>query len=574
MRPTLQRVLACCIFGFALAGCGGGGSSGSTPPALSGTGASGGSPPGAGSTSTSATFPVSSTASTQTLPAASGIAGSLAIPATTDGSSGQVAVQTSSIAPANAPTSATLTQSSSRQIQSGTLTFYFYTSLTFSSKVTFGSLPGFSLTLPSSIPASGGTFFYAIQDPASGSVISFRTEGPATANGQTITFNPSPNPVTFKANQPYVIAFYEITGPPNTNYSLLQNIAIPGVPTPASGAPFSFDISFVDASAGRYYLSDRTTGGIDVVNTKTNTYLGTAKGFAGAVLSNPTTVNNNLAGPNGVVALSSTVVAAGDGDSTLKIVNTASLSIVATVKSATNPFTGTLPAQVAAACVNPSGGVTSNAFRLDEMAYDPTDQLILAINDTDCPPYGTFFSATPPYGVVGSVAFGTSYNGVEQPVWDPNQNLFLVANPQTVANANGEIDTIDPHSHQIVSRFTLPAACTPHGLALGPNDDVVLGCNVANSQIFIMNAKTGAIMGTVPGYGGSDECWYNSGDNRYYCALSSELPGPVIVVVDAGTFKLVATIPTSTQAHSVAADSSSNHLFVPQRASGISIFNY
>jgi hypothetical protein len=208
------------------------------------------------------------------------------------------------------------------------------------------------------------------------------------------------------------------------------------------------------------------------------------------------------------------------------------------------------------------------------MAYDPADQLILAINDTDCPPYGTFFSATPPYGVVGSIAFGTSYNGVEQPVWDPNQSLFLVANPQTVANPNGEIDTIDPHSHQIVSHFALPAACTPHGLALGPNDDVVLGCNVGNSQIFIMNAKTGAIMGTVPGYGGSDECWYNSGDNRYYCALSSELPGPVIVVVDAGTFKLVATIPTSTQAHSVAADSSTNHLFVPQRATGISVFNY
>jgi hypothetical protein len=544
------------------------------PPALSGTGASGGSPSTTGSTSTMATFPVSSAASTQTLPAVSGIAGTLAIPATTDGSNGQVSVQTSTIAPANAPSAAALTQSNTRQTQSGTLTFYFYTSLSFSSKVTFANLPGFSLTLPSSIPASGGTFFYAIQDPASSGVISFRTEGPATANGQTITFNPSPNPVTFKANQPYVIAFYEITGPPNTNYSLLQNVAIPGVPTPASGPPFSFDISFVDASAGRYYLSDRTTGGVDVVNTKTNTYLGTAKGFTGAVLSDPVTVNNNLAGPNGVVALSSTLVAAGDGDSTLKIVNTAALSIVATVKSATNPFTGTLPPQVAAACVNPSGGVTSNAFRLDEMAYDPADQLILAINDTDCPPYGTFFSATPPYAVAGAVSFGTSYNGVEQPVWDPNQKLFLVANPQTVANPNGEIDTIDPHSHQILSKFPLPAACTPHGLALGPNDDVVLGCNVPNSQIFVMNAKTGAIMGTVPGYGGSDECWYNSGDNRYYCAVSSELPGPVIVVIDAGTFKLVATIPTSTQAHSVAADSSTNHLFVPQRATGISIFNY
>jgi len=573
MRFPVWHVVACCVAGFALSACGGG-SNGTTPSAM--TGAAPGTAPVSGSSgsSTMATFPVSAAASTQNLPVTSGISGTMAIPATSDASSGQVTVQSATSAPANAPNATQLTQSSARQTQSGKLTFYFYTTLTFSTKVTLPTLPGFSLTLPPSIPTSGGAFFYAIQDPASTATLSFRTEGPATANGQTITFIPSPNPVTFKANQPYIIAFYEISGPPNTNYSLLQNIAVPGVPTPASGAPFSFDISFVDSSASRYYLSDRTTGGVDVFNTKTNTYLGTAKGFTGAVLSNPTTVNNNLAGPNGVVALSSTLVAAGDGDSTLKIVNTSSLSIVATQLSANNPFTGTIPPQVLAACVNPAGGITSHAFRLDEMAYDPTDNEILAINDTDCPPYGTFFSASSPYGIQGAVAFGTSFNGVEQPVWDPNQSLFLVANPQTVANPNGEIDTIDPHSFQILSRFALPAACTPHGLALGPNDNVVIGCNVANSQIFVINAKTGAVLGNVPGYGGSDECWYNSGDNRYYCALSSQLPGPVIVVIDAGTLKLVATIPTSTQAHSVAADSATNHLFVPQRATGISVFSY
>ena len=518
------------------------------------------------------TYSVTTTATPQALPGAGGISGSISIQAASG--TGQVSVQTSTTAPSGAPTANQLTQTSARKIQSGTLTFYFFTTLTFITPVTLASLPGFSLTLPSSIPTSGGTFFYAIQDPSSTAALAYRTEGPATVSGQTLTFLPSPNPITFNPNQPYVIAFYEITGPPNTNYTLLQNIGLPGVPTPAGGPPFSFDISFVDSSAGRYYLADRTNFGVDVIDTKANTYLGTAKGFTGPVLSNPTTVNNNLAGPNGVVALSSTLVAAGDGNSTLKIVNTSSLSIVATVLSATNPFTGTLLPQVAAGCVNPSGGVTSNQFRLDEIAFDPADQEILAINDTDCPPYGTFFSATPPYNVLGSVSFGTSYNGVEQPVWDPNQKLFLVANPQTVANPNGEIDTIDPHSHQILNRFTLPAPCTPHGLALGPNDEVVLGCNVANSQIFVMNAKTGAILGTVSGYGGSDECWYNLGDNRFYCALSSQLPGPVIVVIDAGTFQLLATIPTSTQAHSVAVDSATNHVFVPQRTTGVSVFSY
>jgi hypothetical protein len=359
------------------------------------------------------------------------------------------------------------------------------------------------------------------------------------------------------------------TTPPT--YSNVANIAIPGVP-PATGAPFSFDISFVDPTARRYYLADRTTGGVDVYNVDTNMLLGTAGGFTGAVQSGGV-VNNNLAGPNGVVAIGNGLVAAGDGNSTLKIVNVASLAVVATQLSAANPFTGTLLPQVAAGCVNPAGGVTSHAFRLDEIAYDPTDQVILAINDTDCPPYGTFFNANAPYNVLGAIAFGTSYNGVEQPVWDPGQKQFLVNNPQTVANPNGEIDAVDPNAHTITRVMPMPASCIPHGLAVGPNEQIVVGCNVPDSQIYVLSATSGSVVSSVPGYGGSDECWYDSGANRYYCALSGQTPAPLTVVVDAGSGGLVTTIPTSTQAHSVAADAQTKHVFIPQRAAGISVFS-
>ena len=359
-----------------------------------------------------------------------------------------------------------------------------------------------------------------------------------------------------------------VTQPPV--YSNVLNIAIPGVPT-ATGAPFSFDISFVDPVARRYYLADRTSGGVDVFNIDANTLLGTVKGFTGAVQSGGV-VNNNLAGPNGVVAIGGGLVAAGDGNSTLKIVNPTSMSIVATQLSASNPFTGILLPAVAAGCVNPAGGVTSNQDRLDEMAYDPTDQVILAINDTDCPPYGTFFNANAPYNVLGSVSFGTSYNGVEQPVWDPNQSKFLVNNPQTIANPNGEIDVVDPNAHSITKVLPMPASCIPHGLALGPNDQIVVGCNVPDSQIYVLNASTGAVLGDVLGYGGSDECWYDSGMNRYYCALSNQTPAPLTVAIDASAATLVTTILTSTQAHSVAADSQTKHVFIPQRAFGITVF--
>lgn len=566
MPHQLRLTLGCCVLGFALTACGGGGTGGVAMPPASGGAAAGGT-----TTSSTATFPLSSSASTQSLPPAGGIGESVALPAVNGApADAAITITSSTQAPPNAPQP----QSVARSPQSGTVAVFFFTTLRVNRTVTLPQLPGFSLNLPSSISTNGGTFFYAISDPAaSGPGVTFRTEGPAGVNGQLVSFIPSPNALTLTAGLTYVIAFYRITGPPNGQYTLLQNIKVPNFPT-TSGPPASFDISFVDPTAGRYYLADRTNAGVDVFDTKTLAYVGTAKGFAGAVLANPTTVNNNVSGPNGIVPIGGGLVAAGDGNSTLKIVNVAGLSVVATQLSAKNPFTGTIDPQVAAGCVNPSGGVTSNAFRLDEMAFDPSDGEILAINDADCPPYGTFFSSSPPYAVLGAVSFGTSFNGVEQPIWDPGQHVFLLANPQTVANPKGEIDVIDPHTFGITKVYPLAVNCIPHGLALGPNEHVVVGCNVPNSQILVLDATTGSTVASVSGYGGSDECWYDNGSNRYYCALSGQTPNPLLIAIDAGTNQLVATVQTSTQAHSVAADSATNHVFVPQRGIGISVFTF
>jgi hypothetical protein len=452
-----------------------------------------------------------------------------------------------------------------KQKQSGTINVICTTTIQVSQTITLPQVPGFIINAPSGISTTTGTFFYAIQDPSVTTTTSFRTEGPASVNGKQLTFNPSPNPLTLTSGVRYAFAFYQLNGPPSTQYSLVQNIGVPNVPsTPA----FSFDISFVDSTAGQYYLADRTNAGVDVFDVKANKLIGAAKGFKGFP------GNNNNAGPNGVVPIGGGLLAAGDGDSTLKIVNVGSLSVVATQLSAKNPFTGTIPTQVSAGCVNPAGGETSNAFRLDEMAFDPADAEVLAINDADCPPYGTFFSSKAPFNVLGSVSFGTSFNGVEQPIWDPGTRMFLQANPQTVANPNGELDMIDPHTFHITNVFPLTVNCIPHGLALGPNEHAVVGCNAPLSQILIVNATNGQTVASIPGYGGSDECWYNQGDNRFYCALSSQTPNALLIVIDAGTNQLLGTITTSTGAHSVAADSATNHVFVPQTAIGISVFGY
>jgi YVTN family beta-propeller protein len=108
------------------------------------------------------------------------------------------------------------------------------------------------------------------------------------------------------------------------NYQLLTTIAVPG-------GLAGFDISWADGSNQRYYLADHTatpgTGRIDVVDTQAMTLLGTIPGFAGTV-PNPAP-GCSASGPTGVVAIPLLhQLYVGDGDSSVKVVDTVALTVI------------------------------------------------------------------------------------------------------------------------------------------------------------------------------------------------------------------------------------------------------
>jgi hypothetical protein len=146
--------------------------------------------------------------------------------------------------------------------------------------------------------------------------------------------------------------------------------------------------------------------------------------------------------------------------------------------------------------------------------------------------------------------------------------------------------------------------CGPAGLALGPKQDLFIGCNMvfdtagnvwdptkavaADPRDVIIDAKTGKIDATVFGVGAGDEVWFNSGDGNYYATGSGSpqrpLPATTAMgstpagVVDAKDQKLlqlfptynvpaVTTGPTSGQhpagtSHSITANAANNFVFV------------
>src|SRR5258708_12464478 len=140
----------------------------------------------------------------------------------------------------------------------------------------------------------------------------------------------------------------------------IDKITVPGKPLKA------WDISWVDAPSAKYYLADRSNGSIDVIDVMTNQVINQIGGFVGS------TGKNSTSGPDGiVVTFSNRELWAGDGDSTMKVVDLTTNSIVATIS-------------------------TAGKFRVDEITSDPKDNAVVPPNTATDLPFPTTFSVTPP----------------------------------------------------------------------------------------------------------------------------------------------------------------------------------
>jgi len=409
-------------------------------------------------------------------------------------------------------------------------------------------------------------------------------------------------------------AFAQCMGPgapaAGSPWQCVTAIQVPGNPLA------SFDISFVNPGRNEYYLADRSNAAIDIVDTSTNKFKKQIGGFVGTVINTaptalPNTLNNNVSGPDGVVSFGKWLYA-GDGNSTLKIIDLTTSAIVQSV---------------------PTGGST----RVDEMAltgpnFNGGMQLLLAANNAEDPPFATLFQVNgnnfsnnikilARINVDPSIIPPGEGLSLEQPAWDPLSKRFYVSVPQInypagclptsteeAAEAKGTVPcqggllVIDPSGVQppnctniggipslgSVCQYTygaynrtnnigvLPLVnCGPNGAAVGPETDLIgsnilLGCTPANdpgtiaTQVINTQTTNWANIGNITG---SDEVWYNPGDGHYYTGSSANLAslgGPALGIIDAFSNILVSTIPQGGGSHSVAADPIRNTIFVPQ----------
>ncbi len=318
----------------------------------------------------------------------------------------------------------------------------------------------------------------------------------------------------------------------------------------------AFDISFVDPKIDLYVLSDRTNASVDFFDASDDTFTTRVPGFKGVVLTVNGMVNNSLSGPDGVTYRGSLDVWAGDGDSTVKVIDIATVQITDTIS-------------------------TGGKFRVDEMAYDSKDHILAMANNADTPPFVTLIN-TDSHAILGTNRVRRHQRHAEchqRHRTDPRgRRKPDCSTPRCRRSApiapTGGISVIDPSSMKVVATFPVQN-CSPAGLTVGPMEQALIGCSGAFgtapnvlTQSIIISLVDGDVKATIPQVGGSDEVWYDRGTRHYYLGARNNMDPsgklmPVLGTIDAGTNVFDGNVATSTTAHSVAADRVSHHVFVP-----------
>src|SRR5216683_851549 len=388
---------------------------------------------------------------------------------------------------------------------------------------------------------------------------------------------------------------------------LLTTIAIPATPQNTLGKLFSFDISWIDPANGLYYLADRSNASLDVIDT-TGAFTGTANKLFGQIGGTSSgqanfkgdTGTTATSGPDGVTAAFPCIFA-GDGDSRLLSFAAPAYSTVVTALN------------------------TGGQFRVDEMAVAPAGAaatgLVLAANNADTPAFATLVTynkttcaLSNPIKITLNVlpSGDTVTNGAEQPAWDPTTGAFYVSLPEI--NGPGDGTGINGAVVKVSTAGVIQTVypinyCQPAGLTAGLNGDLLVGCNsvfdtsgkkcttvasttntngtfterlaactaTAVPQSAICNPSrgcTGNALVAVPGVGGGDEVWFNSGDGYYYVTAGNDPKGPLLGVVSSATDTLTQVVPilppqaavsgvAASGYHSVAASAFNNHVYVP-----------
>jgi DNA-binding beta-propeller fold protein YncE len=307
-------------------------------------------------------------------------------------------------------------------------------------------------------------------------------------------------------------------------------IALPGGPVGSIG------VMYIDQGSGLGYLADKDNKAVDVIDTRTDTYVGRIAGFTG------TTSSGATSGPNGIIAVNDGAeLWVSDGDSTIKVVD---------------PKTGKITATIA----------TGGSKRANAMAYDPKDHLVIVANPNDKPAFLTLVSTEPGHRIVARIPVEDAAESLERSDYHAASGTFYTDVPILRGDhSRGALAQTDPRTGKLMKLHELEH-CHPHSIAAVAEATMFLGCSLApalGGELAVFDVASGKAQAYVADLGGSGDTVVNPKLGQYYQSASSALGGPALRIIDIKSRQQVQKIATSNGAHSIGIGLANNHVYLP-----------
>lgn len=359
---------------------------------------------------------------------------------------------------------------------------------------------------------------------------------------------------------------------PTDGLVLLEKIPVPTW-TPTGAHNTSTDVWSFDPSTHTMYFADRTNKGVSVINTDTNTYLGTivVPGCAGLNATGGGSCPSGVLVAPDLHKLVITDRANGSGGS---VVN---LNHVYIFDLKLGQFTP------------PAGLVLPQGAASDELDYDPLNHRAY-VGNTAAPFFVTVVDLLT-NTIVGQIPLP---GNPEQPRFNPVDGFVYATVPaDDAASANPDhpvIVRIDPTAAdnngagKIVATLPTPG-CSSRAIDIDPlTNDAFVGCAAPAAQLLVNLSGAMSIVNTFPGVTGTDTGYFNSNLRRFYSASSNNVPAltvcpgnaanpsvaPVVGVFSAPTRgqplgALVGADCSGTNGHDIGVDPVHNQVYVAVR---------
>jgi len=351
------------------------------------------------------------------------------------------------------------------------------------------------------------------------------------------------------------------TPTPLAGLEFLKQITIPNWTTVGAATQTSTDVWSFDPSTNTAYFADRVNKGVSVIDTNTNTYLGTLK-----VPTCDLATTRPGSCPSGVVV----------APDLHKLVVTDRNTVV-TATGVTVDLKSIFIFDLRLLSAPPVKLDLPLGTNTDELDYDPINRRVYVGNTA--PPFFVTVVDLLTNTIVDQIPLP---GAPEQPRFNPVDGFVYVTVPGAPIPAILRIDTTKSGAAAIVGTLLTPL-CDSRAIDIDPlTNDAFVGCAAPGAQLLVNLNGAMSIVNSFPGVNGTDTGQFNSNLRRFYTASSNNVASslkcptnnagviPVVGVFAAPTKKsptgsLVGEECSGTNGHDIGVDPVHNQVYVGVR---------